>query len=585
MGTVVSSGRDVLRRSLRGQARRLAYACTLGAFHQVGEALVPVLIGVVVDQAVARRDGGLLALWLGVLAVVYVMLSWSFRLGAGAGERAAEETAHELRVALLRRVLDPRGGAEADRLPGELANVATEDAKRVGAVTMAVMSGVWAIVGMVVSAVALLVMSVPLGLIVLLGTPALLWCGHLLSKPLERRSETEQEKAAHASGVAADLVAGLRVLKGIGAQQAAVERYRRTSRASLVATLRAARAESWQTGLVLALTGGFIALIALVGGRLALDGSLTLGQLVSAVGLALFLLGPLEVFAWVNTELAQGRASAARIAAVFAAEPAVVGGDAPLPSTLRGALRLRGVRLDGLDGVDLDLPAGQLTGIAVTDPAYARALLRCLGRDADPESGHVELDGVALTSLAPEELRRAVLVAAHDAALFEGTLGANIAVSAPTSGSASTADPDSASSASPDPALDAETLRAMAASRADEVARSLPYGEATDVGEGGRSLSGGQRQRVLLARALRAGRPTLVVHDPTTAVDAVTEARIAEGIRDFRQGRTTVLVTNSPALLAVADRVILLDGGRVGAQGTHAELVRTDDTYRTAVLT
>jgi putative ABC transport system ATP-binding protein len=297
------------------------------------------------------------------------------------------------------------------------------------------------------------------------------------------------------------------------------------------------------------------------------------------------LLGPLEVFAWVNTELAQGRASAARIAAVFAAEPAVVGGDAPLPSPLRGALRLRGVRLDGLDGVDLDLPAGQLTGIAVTDPAYARALLRCLGRDADPESGHVELDGVALTSLAPEELRRAVLVAAHDAALFEGTLGANIAVSATTSGSASTADPDSASSASPEPALDAETLRAMAASRADEVARSLPYGEATDVGEGGRSLSGGQRQRVLLARALRAGRPTLVVHDPTTAVDAVTEARIAEGIRDFRQGRTTVLVTNSPALLAVADRVILLDGGRVGAQGTHAELVRTDDTYRTAVLT
>ncbi|MGW3290151.1 ABC transporter ATP-binding protein [Streptomyces sp. NPDC001002] len=585
MGGAVLSGRDVLRRSIGGQRRRLGLACGLGAFHQVGEALVPVLIGVVVDQAVARQDGGLLALWLGVLAVVYVVLSWSFRLGAGIGERVAQETAHELRIALLRRVLDPRGGAETDRLPGELANVATEDAKRVGAVSMAVMSGVWATVGITVSAVALLVMSVPLGLIVLLGAPALLWCGHLLSKPLERRSETEQEKAAHASGVAADLVAGLRVLKGIGAQEAAVARYRRTSRASLVATLRAARAESWQTGLVLALTGGFIALIALVGGRLALDGSLTLGQLVSAVGLALFLLGPLQVFAWVNTELAQGRASAARIAAVFTAEPAVVGGDAPLPSPLRGALRLRGVRLDGLDGLDLDLPAGQLTGIAVTDPADARALLRCLGREADPEAGRVELDGVALSGLAPEELRRAVLVAAHDAALFEGTLGANIALSATTSGIAPATDADSASTTSPDPALDAETLRAMAASRADEVARSLPYGEATDIGEGGRSLSGGQRQRVLLARALRAGRPTLVVHDPTTAVDAVTEARIAEGIRDFRQGRTTVLVTNSPTLLAVTDGVILLDRGRVGAQGTHAELVRSDDIYRTAVLT
>ena len=593
MGAAVVSGRDVLRRSIGGQARRLGLACGLGAFHQVGEALVPVLIGVVVDQAVARRDGGLLVLWLGVLGVVYVVLSWSFRLGARIGERAAEKTGHELRIALLRRVLDPRGGAEADRLPGELANVATEDAKRVGAVSMAVMSGIWATVGIVVSAVALLVMSVPLGLIVLIGAPALLWCGHLLSKPLERRSETEQEKAAHASGVAADLVAGLRVLKGIGAQEAAVERYRRTSRASLAATLRAARAESWQTGLVLALTGGFIALIALVGGRLALDGELTLGQLVSAVGLALFLLGPLEVFAWVNTELAQGRASAARIAAVFAAEPAVVGGDSPLPSPLRGGLRLRGVRLEGLDGVDLDVPAGQLTGIAVTDPADARALLRCLGREADPEAGQVELDGVALASLAPEELRRAVLVAAHDAALFEGTLGANIVTSAAGSDLTSATSPDRASlpaghepgaDATPATALDAETVRAMAASRADEVARSLPYGEATDVGEGGRSLSGGQRQRVLLARALRAGRPTLVVHDPTTAVDAVTEARIAEGIRDFRQGCTTVLVTNSPTLLAVTDRVILLDAGKVGAQGTHAELVRSDDVYRTAVL-
>ncbi|MGW4278087.1 ATP-binding cassette domain-containing protein, partial [Streptomyces seoulensis] len=104
------------------------------------------------------------------------------------------------------------------------------------------------------------------------------------------------------------------------------------------------------------------------------------------------------------------------------------------------------------------------------------------------------------------------------------------------------------------------------------------------VGEGGRSLSGGQRQRVLLARALRAEPPVLVVHDPTTAVDAVTEARIAQGLREIRQGRTTVVVTNSPALLAVTDRVVFLDGGRVGAEGTHGELARTHATYRTAVL-
>ncbi|XUL86695.1 ABC transporter ATP-binding protein [Streptomyces galilaeus] len=570
MGAGELSGRDVLARSVRGQLRRVALGSALGCVHQLGEALVPVLIGVVIDQAVAGQDAGRLALWLGVLALMYVTLSWSFRLGAKAGERGAEEAAHTIRLAIVGRVLDARGGAEDGRLPGELANVATEDAKRVGAVNMALMSGIWAIAGVAVSAVALLLISVTLGLIVLLGTPVLLWLGHLLSKPLERRSEAEQDRAAHASGVAADLVAGLRVLKGLGAQQAAVERYRRTSRISLAATLRSARAESWQTGLVLALTGGFIALIALVGGRLALNGSLTLGQLVSAVGLALFLLGPLETFAWVNAELAQGRASAARVAEVLAAKSAVVDGDDPVAEPVRGELRLRGVRLGGLDGVDLDLRAGQLTGIAVTDPAGAEALLRCLGRETDPESGSVELDGVPLTRLDPTGLRAAVLVAAHDAALFEGSLAANV-----------TPEEESAPGADGDRLL---TRHAMAAARADEVAESLPYGTATGVGEGGRSLSGGQRQRVLLARALRAGSPVLVVHDPTTAVDTVTEARIAEGLREYRQGRTTIVVTNSPALLAVTDHVILLDAGRVGAEGTHADLVRTDANYRTAVL-
>jgi len=286
------------------------------------------------------------------------------------------------------------------------------------------------------------------------------------------------------------------------------------------------------------------------------------------VGLALFLLGPLETFAWVNAELAQGRASAARVAEVLATGPAVADGDDPVAEPVRGELRLRGVRLGGLDGVDLDLRAGQLTGIAVTDPAGAEALLRCLGRETDPESGSVELDGVPLTRLDPAGLRAAVLVAAHDAALFEGSLAANVT-------------PEDDSQGGEDGLL---TERVMAAARADEVADSLPHGTATDVGEGGRSLSGGQRQRVLLARALRAEPPVLVVHDPTTAVDTVTEGRIADGLREFRQGRTTIVVTNSPALLAVTDHVILLDAGRVGAEGTHADLVRTDATYRTAVL-
>lgn len=559
MGSKVPPGRDVLLRTVRSRGRDVATGAVLGAGHQFGEALVPVLIGLVIDRAVAGGDGGALLLWLAVLAVVYVGLSFSFRFGARAGERAAEQAAHELRIALVRRVLDPGGGAEQGRLPGELANIATEDAKRVGAVNMAVMTGISALTGLLVSAVALLRISVPLGLVVLLGTPLLLWLGHLLGKPLERRSEAEQEQAAHASGVAADMVAGLRVLKGIGAQAAAVERYRRTSRASLGATVRATRAEAWQNGVVLTLTGVFIAVVALIGGRLAISGDITLGQLVSAVGLALFLLGPLEVFAWVNAEFAQGRASAARIAAVLAAEPGVPAGRAALPDPVRGGLRLRGVSLGALREADLDVRPGELLGVAATDPAAAQALLDCLGRTADPGTGVVELDGVPLPDLDPALLRTAVLVAAHDADLFEGTLDDNLGGTG-------------------------QSDRAMAAARADEVARALPLGTATEITEGGRSLSGGQRQRVVLARALAAERPVLVVHDPTTAVDAVTEARIAAGLREHRRGRTTLLVTNSPALLSVTDRVVLLDGGRVTADGAHRDLVHDDATYRTAVL-
>jgi putative ABC transport system ATP-binding protein len=164
--------------------------------------------------------------------------------------------------------------------------------------------------------------------------------------------------------------------------------------------------------------------------------------------------------------------------------------------------------------------------------------------------------------MAPAETRRAILVAAHDAELFEGSVLDNVLAAAPTT--------------APGPAL--------AASRADEVASALPAGLDTPVGEGGRTLSGGQRQRVALARALAADPPVLVLHDPTTAVDAVTDARIAAGVRELRAGRTTILVTTSPALLAVSDRVAVLDGGRVRTEGTHAELVDRDPGYRARVL-
>ena len=553
-----TTGRQVLRRSIAGQRRSVALAALLTAAHQGGEALVPVVIGVVIDQAVTGGSIGTLLSWLAVLGVLFAALSTSYRLGARFGERAAERAAHDLRLDVGRRVLHPGGVADSGTLAGELVSIGTSDAKRVGTVNGVLPFGVAGLAGLLVSAVALLTMSLPLGLLVLLGTPPMLYLAHLIGKPLERRSEAEQERSAFASGVATDLVAGLRVLKGVGAERAAVDRYRRTSQDSLRATLRAARAQAWHNGALLALTGIFIAVVALVGGNLAAAGDISVGDLVAAVGLAQYLITPFSLFSWVNGELAQGRASAARIADVLNAPPAVGAGDATLPVPAAGHVKLSALNRGALRDVAFEARPGELLGVVATDPAAATDLLDCLGRAADPVSGSVSVDSVDLSTVDPGRVREVVLVAAHDADLFAGTVAENC-------GSGPLAEP------------------AMTAAAVDEGAEALPDGVETAVSERGRSLSGGQRQRVALARALAVDAPVLVLHDPTTAVDTVTEARIAAGLAELRRGRTTILVTTSPALLAATDRVVLLDDGRIAGVGSHAELAGRAD-YRAAVL-
>ncbi|WP_037074712.1 ABC transporter ATP-binding protein [Pseudonocardia spinosispora] len=550
-------GRSILRDSVAADRRDLAAASVLLMLHQAGEALVPVLVGVVIDKAVRGGAGTALLTWLAVLGLDFLMLSVCYRFGARRTWLAEARADQRLRLRITGRVLDPRGGAELGHLPGALVNIAVGDAKRVANLHLALPFGLAALAALIVAGIALLRISLPLGLLILLGTPPLLYLLRLLGKPLQRRSGPEQERAAQAAGVAADLVNGVRVLKGIGAEAAAVQRYTLTSQDALTATLRAGRAQGWYQGAMLAANGLFLALIALVGGRLAAEGSISVGELVSAVGLAQFLLAPMNIFGRVVSSLAQARASAERIASVLIAPHAADGGAGRPSEPVSGALRIR-----GLDGLDLDVPAGQLLGIVSPDPAVITTLLRCLNRESDLGSGSIELDGRAITELDPAALRGAILVAAHDAELFAGTLWENV------TSAAHGRDPGAA----------------MAAAQADEVAGTLADGVHSLISEQGRSLSGGQRQRVALARALAVDAPVLVLHDPTTALDTVTEARIAGALREVRAGRTTLVATTSPALLAACDRVVALDGGSVTADGSHAELLNSHDDYRTLVL-
>ncbi|MEU4761736.1 ABC transporter ATP-binding protein [Actinosynnema sp. NPDC023794] len=550
---------DVLKGAVTGQWRSVTVASALGAAHQTGEAAVPLLIGVVIDEAVRTGASGRLALWIGVLAAVFVALSLSFRFSLRSGEKASHQAAHEVRSTLAARVLSADGGAAHGRLSGELANIATSDAQRVGQVNLALPIAFSAVIGVLVGAVALLRVSWVLGLLVLVAAPVLLGLAHVLGKPLERRSDAEQDRAALASGVAADLVAGLRALKGIGAEATAARRYRVTSRSSMEAAIRAAGSRAWLDGSMLAVTGVFLAIVALVGGHLAASGTITVGQLVAAVGLAQFLLWPLSIFSWVNGLLAQGRASAARVAEVLAAPLDVPPGSSPLPTPVAGRVELTDVVSGSLRGVSLTASPGELLGVVARDPADAVSLLAVLAREVDPSGGTVALDGVPLSTVESSALRAAVLVAAHDADLFEGSVRDNVAAGG------------------------VRLHEALDAARVDDVARALPDGLDTVISARGRSLSGGQRQRVALARALAAAPPVLVVHDPTTAVDAVTEVSLAAGIKRVRAGSTTIVVATSPALLAAADRVVFMADGAVVSSGAHADLV-ADEDYRLVVL-
>ncbi|GAA4701818.1 ABC transporter ATP-binding protein [Pseudonocardia yuanmonensis] len=549
---------SVLRASIGAFRRQVALATLCFCGHQVGEALVPVLVGVVIDVALRGGDGVALLGWLAVLGLDFAFLSTCYRLGARQAWIADVRADQRLRLLVARRLLDPAGGAEAGRLPGGLVAVATSDTKRVGLVNFALPLGLAAVASLVVAAVALLRISVPLGLLILLGTPPVLFLIYLFGRPLERRSEAEQEQAAHAAGTAADLIAGIRVLKGLRAEPAAVRRYTRASEDSLGATLRATRSQAWFSGTVLIVNGTFLALIALVGGRLAAEGAISLGGLVAAVGLAQFLVDPLQELGWVNERLAQARASARRIADLLAAAPAVRSGTQPLPARVDGALRVRGP-------LDLDVRPGEFLGVVTADPADAVTLLRSLARETDAEDVTVALDGAPLEDYPPEQARSAVLVAAHDAQLFADTVHRIAAAGAPAGH---------------------DLAPALAAARADQVIETLPDGADTRITEQGRSLSGGQRQRVALARALAADAPVLVLHDPTTAVDSVTEAEIASRLRTLRHGRTTVVVTSSPALLAVTDRVVLVDRGVAEGgvtDGRHDLLLRENPRYREVV--
>lgn len=550
--------------SILRRRRRDVVVGTVGTMaHQASEAAVPVVIGLAIDRAVVTGDGAAMLRWAGVLAGVFAVLTLAGLIAYFTLDRARIWIAHDARLAVVDRVLDPRGGVSTRS--GDVVSLASDDADRIGDVSFAIGLGVGALPPLIGGSAFLLAVSVPLGLVVVIGVPVVVGLIALLSRPLVGRSEQEQEAVAAAAGVATDLLRGLRVLKGLGVGDEASARYRIASRRALDARLRAARFFAGYDGVTLAVSGSLLVIVAWVGGRLALDGDITVGQLVIAVGLAQFLIGPLWMLIGAGESAASVRAASRRIRALQAQPLAVDddGDDAPrAPVAGAPVLALNSVDHGPLRQLTFDVNDGSMLGV-VAAPTDAAALVDLLARRVDPQRGRVLVQGNDVRSLPIDHVRTHVLVSDVDAMLFDDTTIGQIALHAADA---------------------VATEAALSASTADDVMAAIPDGRDTPIGEGGRQLSGGQRQRLVLARALAAAPTALVLHDPLTAVDATTEHVIAERLRQLRQHTTaTVAVTTSPALLAVCDEVIVIEDGHVVRRSTHDDLI-ADPTYAELVL-
>jgi putative ABC transport system ATP-binding protein len=562
------TGVRVLRRTVSRNLKWLTSGTTLIALHQLCEVSVPVLIGIIVDRAVATGSVEAILRWIAVLAALFVVLTVVYRFGARLLMFAIARESHLLRVESSAKILDPLG-IETDYKVGELLSISSDDADEVSYLLDYVPRIVGAVVGTVVCGAVLLSIHLPLGLMVLIGVPVVVFGLQLTAPMIARRVEDQQAEIGRATALATDLISGQRPLQGIGAQANAAARYRVASRRALTATLRAARIQSIHSGAAAA-AGALAAMaVAVVAAYFAIRGSMTVGQLITVIGLAQFLIEPFSLLAVVPSWVAEARASANRVARVLSAptrHSPVVAAD---PRDAAARLSVRNATHAGLKNLSFDVEPGEFVAVLTSDVRDAGALIDLLsGYQRAEDKGTVLVGGRRLDQIPLKERREHLLVEHHLSSLFSGTLETNLNVTGtdPRRGRVSVDD-------------------ALQASCAVDVVDLHPDGLAHAVVERGASLSGGQRQRWTLARALLADPAVLVLHDPTTAIDTVTEQVIADGIRRLRTraGRTTVVLTSSPALLAAADRVLLVIDGRLDSEGTHRDLVDAHSDYRDLV--
>ncbi|WP_211769651.1 ABC transporter ATP-binding protein [Kutzneria sp. CA-103260] len=538
---------------VRSQPRRIAVGAALGSLWMIGLTVPPWVLSHVVDDGLVAGDTTALVGWsmtllaVGVLNAVLaisrhrtmtkIRMDASFRT-----VRAVVRHTARLGASLSKRV-----GA------GEVVTIGIADVQIVARSMTVTGPGFGAVVAYAAVAVVLSTISPVLALIVLAGVPLLAVSIGPLLRRIERTGTDYRAHQGRLTTRLVDVLSGLRVLNGLGGKQIAAERYGRQSRELVVRGYQVGSPASWVTSLAGGLPALFLAAVVWLSARMAAQGEITVGDLVAVYGYVAMLVVPVSAFIEGGGDITSALVAARRIITLLALRPEHDGFGAPVePPSGQGPLA------DPVSGV-LVRP-GLLTALVSARPKEAIAVVDRLGRFTDTDATWAD---VRVDAVAPDQLRERLLVADTNAELFAGTVRDTVA-----------------GRHAPD---DNRIHAAVRVAVAEDIVDALPGHLDAPVAPGGSTLSGGQRQRLRLARAVYARPDVLLAVEPTSAVDANTEAVIVDRLRAARRGLTTVITTTSPLLLDQADEVVFLADGRVAAAGTHEQLLRDNRAYRDLV--
>ncbi|MEB3370154.1 ABC transporter ATP-binding protein [Saccharopolyspora mangrovi] len=494
----------------------VSLAAVSGAVWMLPTAVLPLVIGRTVDEGVRAGDSGALLRWVLVVVVLGVLqMVAAATVNWAAHTLWIHGTASAQRI-VLAQVVRLGGTLTRKVKAGEVVTMGASDVFKIGDLFETLGRAFGSLLAFAAAAALVLWISPPLGLVVLIGVPlAVLGIGPLL-RPLHRREQLQRDELGRLGAQAADIVSGLRILRGIGGERRFFARFAETGQRVREAGVATGRIDAWLGGAEVLLPGLVTVLVTWLGARMALAGSITVGELVTFYGVSAFLVIPVRTatetaYAYASARVAASRATALRRVEVEPAPPAT---PVALPE---GPL--------GLVDEEVEVAAGQLV---VIDAGHRGEAV------AERLAGSATAGGVPLTEVDPDERRRRVVLAHNQDLLFAGDAREAI-----------------------DLGTEVGFDTAVRTADAEDVLAALPPDGLLD--ERARLLSGGQRQRLLLARALSTDADVLVLEDPTSAVDAHTEARITERVRRLRSGRTTVVLSQSPLWAAVADRHVRLE--------------------------